>query len=85
MQPDVHSGAQGPLHQYFSAIWTFSNRIVEFAKECKVSLKKLHNWVLEWANFETSGSIVSVCKTIPVRLKPRAILSNSDYYNLYRE
>lgn len=38
---------------------------------------------LGWANFKTSGCIVSVGKTIPVHLKPKATLPNSDYYSLY--
>jgi len=39
--------------------------------------------LLECANFGAIGSIGRVSKTIPVHLEPGAILSRSDYYNVY--
>jgi len=39
--------------------------------------------LLECANFGAIGSIGRVSKTIPVHLEPGAVLSRSDYYNVY--
>jgi hypothetical protein len=39
--------------------------------------------LLECANFGAIGSIGRVSKTIPVHLEPGAVLSGSDYYNVY--
>ena len=40
---------------------------------------------LECANFGAIGSIGRITKTIPVHLQPRAVLSASDYYNVYMQ
>jgi hypothetical protein len=39
--------------------------------------------LLECANFGAIGSIGHGSKTIPVHLEPGAVLSGSDYYNVY--
>jgi len=39
--------------------------------------------LLEYANFGAIGSIGCVSKTVPVNLEPGAVLSSSDFYNVY--
>jgi len=39
--------------------------------------------LLECTNFRAIGSIGRIAKSIPVHLEPGAVLSGSDYYNVY--
>jgi hypothetical protein len=52
-------------------------------KNVRLSSKCYKVKLLECANFEAIGSIGRVSKIIPVRLEPGAVLSGSDYYNVY--
>ena len=52
-------------------------------KNVWLSLKCYKIELLECGNFGAIGSIGRVSKTIPVYLEPGAVLSRSDYYNVY--
>jgi hypothetical protein len=75
------------LRDYFTGAPQYSGscgtEYLSILKNVWLSSKCSKIKLLECANFGAIGSIGRVSKTIPVHLEPGAVLSGSDYCNVY--
>jgi hypothetical protein len=82
-QCDELSGVPRLLHRCSSIFWELWTEYKSILNNVWLSSKCYKIKLLEYANFRAIGSIGCISKTIPVHLEPGAVLSGSDYYNIY--